>query len=324
MGSFVFLWSMGSFRRTQVHGLEGRNQSCMGSFHAFSHECFLAMRRAHNPDAKFKVELPYLCRNSGFFCSLSQIDERKDGLMSLLSKVSPAATLAASAFAFLITMTSLVAAQEQGPYARLYGGLASVQGMTFNDATSADLDLDGGTGLNFGGALGYRFGSGFRTEIDLSYSEASLNGTFQENVQTFVPCGEISNSPCLDGTVDGDYEGLSAIAMAYYDFATGSQITPYVGLGIGLINADLEATTPGALNDAATIEFALLDGSDTELAYRLAAGFAYDAGSFDIMLDYSWTRSGRLALAGQGAFTTFAFDRRVNAHAFTVGARFTF
>ena len=244
--------------------------------------------------------------------------------MSLLSKVTPAATVAASAFAFVITMTSLVAAQEQGPYARFYGGLTSVQGMTFNDATSADLDLDGGTGLTFGGALGYRFGSGFRTELDLAYSEANVDGTFQENVQTFVPCGEISNSPCLDGQVDGDYTSLSALVMAYYDFAMGGRVTPYVGSGIGLIDADLDATTPGALNDAETIDFALLDGSDTELAYRLAAGLAYDAGAFDILLDYSWTRSGRLALAGRGAFTSFAFDRRINAHTFTVGARYTF
>ncbi len=109
--------------------------------------------------------------------------------MSLLSKVSPVATVAASAFAFLITMTSLVAAQEQGPYARLYGGPSSVQGMTFSDTMTADLDLDGGTGFTFGGTLGYSFGSWFRTEINLGYSEASLNGTFQENVQAFVPCG---------------------------------------------------------------------------------------------------------------------------------------
>ena len=124
--------------------------------------------------------------------------------------------------------------------------------------------------------------------------------------------------------MDGDYEGLSAFAMAYYDFATGSQITLYIGLGIGLVDAELEATTPGAFNDATTVEFALLDGSDTELAYRLAAGLACDAGAFDIMLDYCWTRSGRLALAGQGAYTTFAFDRRINAHAFTLGAHSTF
>jgi opacity protein-like surface antigen len=50
--------------------------------------------------------------------------------------------------------------------------------------------------------------------------------------------------------VDGDYEGLSAFAMAYYDFAAGSQITLYIGLGIGLVDAELEATTPGAFNDA--------------------------------------------------------------------------
>lgn len=244
--------------------------------------------------------------------------------MFLLSKIAPLSTLAASAFAFLLTMTSLVAAQEPGAYGRLYGGMTSVEGMTFNDATTADLDLDGGSGFTFGGSLGYGFGNGFRTELDVARSQADLDGTFQENVQVFVPCGEISNSPCLNGTVDGEYEGLSAFAMAYYDFAAGSSISPYIGLGIGLLDADLEATTPGALNDATTIDFALLDGSDTELAYRIAAGVGYDVGAFDILLDYSWTRSGKLALAGQGAFTTFGFDKRVNAHSFTLGVRYAF
>lgn len=243
---------------------------------------------------------------------------------SFFSKAAPLTTLAAAACALLLTMTTLAAAQEPGVYGRLYGGLSSVEGMTFNDASTADLDLDGGSGFTFGGSLGYAFGNGFRTELDLSRSEADLDGVFQENVQVFVPCGEISNSPCLDGTVDGDYEGLSAFAMAFYDFAPGSDFTPYLGFGIGLLDAEIEAFTPGALNDAATIDFALLDDSDTELAYRLAAGVGYDAGAFDILLDYSWTRSGKLALAGQGAFTTFGFDKRVNAHSFTLGVRYAF
>lgn len=244
--------------------------------------------------------------------------------MSLLSRISPATLLAGTVFAFLTTMTTFVAAQEPGAYGRLYGGLSAIEGMTFNDASTADLDLDGGSGFTFGGALGYAYGNGFRTELDVSRSEADLDGIFTENVQVFVPCGETSNSPCLNGTVDGEYEGLSAFAMAFYDFTSGSSLTPYIGLGIGLLDAELEATTPGALNDAATIEFALLDGSDTELAYRIAAGVGYDAGAFDVLLDYSWTRSGKLALAGQGAFTTFGFDKRVNAHSFTLGVRYAF
>jgi opacity protein-like surface antigen len=244
--------------------------------------------------------------------------------MFFFSKPASFVTLAGAAFAFLLTMTSLVAAQEPGAYGRLYGGLSSVEGMTFNDATSADLDLDGGSGFTFGGSLGYAFGNGFRTELDVARSEADLDGIFTENVQTFVPCGEISNSPCLNGTVDAEYEGLTAFAMAFYDFTSGSSLTPYLGFGIGLLDADLEATTPGALNDAATVDFGLLDGSDTELAYRIAAGVGYDAGAFDILLDYSWTRSGKLALDGQGAFTTFGFNKRVNAHSFTLGVRYAF
>jgi len=224
----------------------------------------------------------------------------------------------------LVAMTSLTGAQEAGPYARIYGGLSSVEGMSFADPATADLDLDGGSGVTYGAAFGYAFGTGLRIEADIARSEADLDGTFQENVQAFVPCGEISNSPCLDGTVDGEYEGLSAIAMAYYDFNTGSALTPYIGAGLGLIDVELEATTPGALNDGPTTPFALVDGSSSELATRLAAGVAYDAGSFDLTLGYSWTRSGKADLGGQGAYTTFAFDPRVNVHSFTLGARVSF
>lgn len=224
----------------------------------------------------------------------------------------------------LVAMTSLTAAQEaghqQGPYARLYGGLSSVEGMSFTDAATANLDLDGGSGVTYGAAFGYAFGSGLRLEADVALSEADLDGTFQENAQVFVPCGEISGSPCLDGTVDGDFEGLSAIAMAYYDFNTGTALRPYIGAGLGLIDVDLDATTPGALNDGPTTPFTLVDGSSTELATRLAAGLAYDAGMFDVTLGYSWTRAGRADLGGRGTFVTFDFAPRVNVHSFTLGA----
>ena len=135
--------------------------------------------------------------------------------------------------------------------------------------------------------------------------EADLDGTFFENVLTFVPCGEISNSPCLDGQVDGKFKGQSAMAMGFYEFPTGSAVAPYIGAGVGLYEVDIKATTTGGLNEAESIEFVLLDGSDTKLAYRLAAGFAYDAGSFDVTADYSWTRTAKTSLTGQGALHQF-------------------
>lgn len=258
-------------------------------------------------------------------------------MFSLFSKIfrlrQRAVSQSSIAAVTLVAMTSLAAAQghgqEAGPYARLYGGLSSVEGMSFADASTADLDLDGGSGVTYGAAFGYAFDSGqgfgrLRLEADFARSEANFDGVFRENVQVFVPCGEISGSPCLDGTVDGEYEGLSAIAMAFYDFNTGSALRPYIGAGVGVLDVDLEATTPGALNAGATTPFALVDGSSTELATRVAAGVAYDAGMFDVTLGYSWTRSGRANLGGQGAFTTFGFAPRVNVHSFTLGARINF
>lgn len=226
--------------------------------------------------------------------------------------------------ATLMALTNMAAAQDAGLYGRLYGGVATVGGLSFADPATANLDLKGGSGLTFGGAIGVKTGTGFRAELDLTLSEADLDGTFVENVQVFVPCGEISMSPCLDGRVDGEFEGRSAFAMGFYEFDTGNALSPYIGAGLGLYEVEIEATTPGALNDADTIEFVLLDDSDSKLAYRLAAGFAYDVGAFDITADYSWTRTGKSSLDGQGAFVTFDYDRRATVHQFTIGARYSF
>lgn len=196
--------------------------------------------------------------------------------------------------------------------------------MNFSDPATADLDLDGGTGLTFGGAVGYRFDSGVRFELDVAHTSADMDGALNENVQAFVPCGESPQNPCLDPDIDGDYSGLSGMAMAFYEFSTGSPLMPYVGVGIGLVNVDLEAETIGNFNDGTSSEFAIVDGSDSEFAYRLAAGFAYDIGAFDLTADYAFKRTGRVALDGQSAYTTFTFDRRARVHAFTLGARVSF
>ncbi len=81
----------------------------------------------------------------------------------------------------------------------------------------------------------------------------------------------------------------------------------------------------GKANDFGPIEFVILDDSDTKLAYRLAFGFhGYDVGAFDVTAGYSWTRTDRISLAGQGSFITFDFDRRARVHQFTIGARYAF
>ena len=200
--------------------------------------------------------------------------------------------------AALVAMSTMAAAEEPGLYGRLYGGVATVGGLSFADPATANLVLNGGTGLTFGGAVGVATGSGFRAELDFTLSEADLDGTFVENVLVFVPCGEISGSPCLDCRVDGEFEGRSAMAMGFYEFSTGSAFTPYVGAGLGVFDVEIEATTFGSLNGGDSTTFFLLNDSETKLAYRLTAGFAYDVGAFDLTADYSWTRTGKTALAG--------------------------
>ncbi len=92
--------------------------------------------------------------------------------------------------ATLMAMTSMVAAQESGLYGRLYGGLANVSGLSFTDPATANLDLNGGTGLTFGGAVGFAARNGFRGELDFTLSEADIDGQLLKTSKLSCPAGK--------------------------------------------------------------------------------------------------------------------------------------
>jgi opacity protein-like surface antigen len=229
-------------------------------------------------------------------------------------------------FACIVFVGFAARAEEQGSgfYGSVRVGPSFFEGMSFAEASTADLDLDPRTGWLVGGALGYRIFDAVRLELDLAYAASNLRGTFQENVQAFVPCGEFAGNPCLDRNVDGDISALTSFASAYYDFPRIGQIKPFVGLGIGLVDIDLDVGTRATLNDGPVSRFAIVHGSDTALGYRGALGFSYDVGAVDLAVGYSYTFAQRSSFAGDSPLVSFSFDPKVSVHALSAGLVYKF
>lgn len=99
---------------------------------------------------------------------------------------------------------------------------------TDGNVNGVDSTLEFDTGFGLYGAGGYRFGSGLRLEGELGYGLVGLDG--------FRYGG-------LSGNADGDVELWSATAGAYYDFATGTMLTPYVGAGAGAVHQSFDSVT---------------------------------------------------------------------------------
>jgi len=181
----------------------------------------------------------------------------------------------------MIFVSGTAAAQAgnaAGLYANLRIGPSFVQDMNFAEATTANLALDPDVGFVINGAVGYRFNDAIRLEFDLGYGRNDLTGAFQQNVQVLVPCGEITSAPCLDPDVNGEIATLSGFATAYYDLPVAGPLKPYVGAGIGLVEADMNVGTRAALNSGAVSRYAIIDGADTLLGYRALLGVNYDLG----------------------------------------------
>ena len=221
--------------------------------------------------------------------------------------------------AILFSRDVYAAEEVPGFYGSLRIGPAFTEDMNFAETTTADLNLNPKTGWMAGGLLGYRLLDFFRLEFDLAYTANELNGTFQQNVQAFVPCGEFLGNPCLDPTVDGDIDTLTGFAMAYYDFSMIGKVRPYVGVGVGFVDINLDVDARAALNDGPVSRFSIIGESDTVIGYRGSLGLAYTVGAANLTLGYTYSSTARPAFAGHGTLVSFSFDRKINNHAVATG-----
>ena len=211
-----------------------------------------------------------------------------------------------------------------GLYGSFRAGPSLLQDLDFAEAATANLALNPDTGFVLGGAVGYRVTDTLRLEFDLSYARNDLSGTFQQNVQAFVPCGEIAGNPCLSPRVDGDVAAISGFGMAYYDLPVMGRLKPYLGIGVGFVNADLDVGARATMNSGTVSRFAIFNTSDTLIGYRGAVGVAYDLGGVDLTLGYTYTLTDRMDVPGKGTLVSFTYNRRLTTHAVSAGVTYNF
>ncbi|MEQ9811860.1 MAG: P44/Msp2 family outer membrane protein, partial [Azospirillaceae bacterium] len=217
-------------------------------------------------------------------------------------------------------------------------GLAHAQGMDFD----GNWYIQGGGGLNFaddiqltppqdpgefidfgydlgflaGGAVGYRWDNGFRTELE---------GVYRHN-EFDVLCGPLDGpaAVCIDADnpalgQSGITNEVSSIGIMFnilYDIDTGTAITPYLGGGVGAGYVDWEYAL-GGMNVS-------IDGWG--VALQGIAGVSYAlSDSFELFTDYRYytVLGGHDATFGAPISATLEIDEYA-AHSVFFGARYHF
>jgi opacity protein-like surface antigen len=146
---------------------------------------------------------------------------------------------------------------------------------------SGDISLDTDTGWLVGGVLGYNWAdTGLRTEIELSYSQANLDG-FDVDFDSNFHGGGVGFDPDFDGDVSVTYL-FGNLWYGFGDMLNMGGISPYIGggLGVGFVNIDIDSIA-GVDLDAS--------GDETGFAYQLGGGLMWNlADNVALDLGYRW------------------------------------
>jgi opacity protein-like surface antigen len=176
---------------------------------------------------------------------------------------------------FLVMSTS--SALAAGPYVGASGGVSIFHDSDLNSpgAPTIKASYDTGFGFNLNG--GYNF-DGFRVEGEFGYKNADIDKV---------------SIPGASATVTGaDSTVMSYMANGYFDFKNSTQVTPFIGAGIGLLHGEIDdngfKTTDNAFGYQfmAGVGFNLNKNVTLELSYRFqgaASDFEDNADRFSYM-----------------------------------------
>ena len=180
--------------------------------------------------------------------------------------------------------SSAMAADNAGVYGAIYGGTAVGGTSKVKAASNHTIDYDAGYAVS--GAIGYKFGMGLRTELELGYQNTDV-----KNIDGIATTGSLSM--------------FNTMINAWYDIDTKTAFTPYIGGGIGVA---LPWQSAGASLDQV--------GNST-FAYQAGVGILYDV-TKNLALDVSYRYRGFT----ETNFGDYKADNQ--SHNIVMGAMFRF
>ena len=187
-----------------------------------------------------------------------------------------------------------------------------------------DTDFNGGWGLS--GEGGYMHDSGFRAALEIAFSGAEVDshnnvnvaGTVIDGVDAAVLTGSSQQLGVTVGEVvadgKGDISSTGLFLNAYYDFNRSNKFYPYIGLGIGFMNVNVEFNPSNV---------GIIDDSETKFAYQLKAGAAYRiTDSLDLYGEYAYRATDDIEVKNE----LFPGDLEVEnkQHLLGIGVRYRF
>jgi opacity protein-like surface antigen len=171
-------------------------------------------------------------------------------------------------------------AASDGVYVRVGGGVSFAsdwsQDYTFNPSTvfavapPTGQTVANGDGYVIGGAIGFDYADGIRTELEYRYASTSID-TLTINDPTL--------GPTLATPVNDEINVHFLMSNFYFDWTNDSRFTPFIGGGVG-----------GAFVENET------GARDAALAYQGRAGVSLDVGGgFSLDTEYIYLRTSKLS-----------------------------
>lgn len=157
-------------------------------------------------------------------------------------------------------------------------------------------------------AIGHEIHDRFRLEGELSFRSNSLGGVTVQN----------EGPQAFD---DGKTTTFSFMANGWFDFDTGTHLTPYIGGGVGgaLVSFDASTLSDGPCSHCYSLDF---DGEEFVFAWQLGAGVAIgNPGELQWTIDYRFFHANGIDLPFSGDFSGTAETTGFGSHSAMVGLR---
>ncbi|MDR2412595.1 MAG: outer membrane beta-barrel protein [Rickettsiales bacterium] len=186
----------------------------------------------------------------------------------------------------------------------------------FTNLTSLTVNA-GGTIMNGTDETGHTFGSNTAVGYDFGkVGEGNIRAEFEFGFGESSNYKTTNTHPAAAGAqMDVDLRAFTFIANVYYDIDTGTEFSPYLGLGAGLAHASVNTAPEDGIDTAHISKDGFVWNLNAGLSYNIDENWALDLG-------YRWLNFGNFS--GTTKVNGYKLEGHLDEHEILLGARYRF